>query len=241
MRDLAERLASRFRQADTPEKMLQMSIANHPEAEASFRKGMNLMGEANWLSYMRNFAEENFEAEADKLCDHISANWEKYSENIFQTIAERIGILSLTEDPKNIVMWGNYANSCQGLVIEFNENHAWFNQKRTEEDDFRHLRKVTYQQNPLPQYFSELTVHDVCYSKLEDWSYEKEWRILQELRHGTNTGIKGVFGEPVIVFDIPPDCILGVVTGARASRGTIVSVGTALNNQHLNHVKLSSQ
>ena len=45
IRDLAERLASRFKQADTPEKMLQMAIANHPEAEASFRRTMNLMGD----------------------------------------------------------------------------------------------------------------------------------------------------------------------------------------------------
>jgi hypothetical protein len=190
---------------------------------------------------MKNFAEENLESEAVKLCAHISANWKQYSESIFQTMAERIGILSLTDDPKNIVMWGNYANSCQGLVIEFNEKHTWFNQKRTEEDDFRHLRKVTYLRNPCPQYFSDLTVHDVCYSKLENWSYEKEWRILQELRHGTDTGIKGAFGEPVIVFNVPPDCILGVVTGARASRSTIDSVKMVLNNRRLNHVKLSSQ
>lgn len=241
MRDLAERLASVFTRADTPEKMLQMAITNHPEAEASFRRTMQLIGGDKWLTLMKKFAEDNFEAEADKLCAHIEANWQQYSERIFQTMSSLIGILSLTEDPKNVVMWGNYANSCQGFVIEFDENHSWFNQRRSEEDDFRHLRRVTYLRNPYPQYFSELTAHDVCYSKLEDWSYEKEWRILQPLQDGIDTGTKGAFGEPIIVFDLPPDCILGVVVGARASTGTIAAIETALKNQCLKHVKLSRQ
>jgi Protein of unknown function (DUF2971) len=138
-------------------------------------------------------------------------------------------------------MWGNYANSCQGFAIEFNENDPWFNQRRSEEDDFRHLRRVTYLRNPYPQYFSELTAHDVCYSKLEDWSYEKEWRILQPLKDGIDTGAKGAFGEPIIVFNLTPECIRGVVVGARASKGTIGAIETALDSQSLKHVKLSKQ
>jgi hypothetical protein len=241
IRDLAERLASHFKEADTPEKMLQMAIANHPEAEASFRRTMHLIGDAEWFSFMKKFAENNFESEADNLCAQIEANWKQYSERMFQTISSMIGILSLTEDPKNVVMWGHYANSCQGFAIEFNEKHPWFNQKRSDEDDFRHLRQVTYLRNPYPQYFSELTAHDVCYSKLEDWSYEKEWRILQDLRDGTDTGVKGAFGEAIIVFNVPPDCILGVVAGARASKGTLVAIETALKNECLKHVSLSRQ
>lgn len=241
MRDLAERLASRFTQADTPEKMLQMAIANHPEEEASFRRTMNLIGAEKWLSLMKKFAEDNLETEANKLCAHIEANWQQFSEHIFQTMSSMIGILSLTEDPKNVVMWGNYASSCQGFVIEFNESHSWFDQRRSEEDDFRHLRRVTYLRNPYPQYFSELSAHDVCYSKLEDWSYEKEWRILQPLRDGIDTGAKGAFGEPIIVFNLPPDCILGVVVGARSSKSTIEAIESALSNQSLKHVKLSRQ
>ena len=145
---------------------------------------------------MKKFGEDNFESEADRLSTDIQANWKKYSESIFQTMSSMIGILSLTEDPKNIVMWGNYANSSQGFVVEFDEKHTWFNQKRSEDDDFRHLRQVTYLRNPYPQYFSELSAHDVCYSKLEDWSYEKEWRILQDLRVGTDTGVRGHLVNP---------------------------------------------
>lgn len=240
-RDLAERLASLFKEADTPEKMLQLAIANNPEAETSFRRTMTLIGDEKWLGLMKKFAEENFESEANKLSDHLEANWKHYSENIFNVMAKSIGILSLTEDPKNVVMWGNYANSAQGFVIEFDEKHSWFNQKRSDEDEFRHLRQVTYLRNPFPRYFSELNAHDVCYSKLEDWRYEKEWRILQALMDGIDTGLKDSFGEPIIVFKLPPDCILGVVLGARASKHTIASVEAALNKECLKHVRISKE
>ncbi len=126
-------------------------------------------------------------------------------------------------------------------MIEFDETHAWFNQKRSVDDDFRHLRRVTYLRKPFPRYFSELNAQDVCYSKLDDWSYEKEWRILQFLLDGIDTGAKGTFNDPIIVFKVPPDCILGIVLGARASKGTTIAIETALNNQFLKHVKLSRQ
>ncbi len=106
VRDLAERLASRFMLADTPEKMVQMATANHPEAEASFRRTMKIIGDEKWLSLMKKFAENNFESEADKLSAHIQENWKQYSEVVFQTMSSMIGILSLTEDSNNVVMWG---------------------------------------------------------------------------------------------------------------------------------------
>jgi hypothetical protein len=111
--------------------------------------------------------------------------------------------------------------------------------KRSEEDEFRHLRQGTYLRNLFPRHFSELTGHDVCYSKLEDWRYEKEWRILQALGEGIDAGFKGPFGEPIIVFKVPPDCILGVVLGARSSKPTIAAVETALSNETLKHVRIS--
>jgi hypothetical protein len=80
--------------------MLQMATANHPEAEASFRRTMKLIGDEKWLNLMRKFAEDNFEAEANKLCAHIEANWQQFSERIFETMSSKIGTFSYRRPKK---------------------------------------------------------------------------------------------------------------------------------------------
>lgn len=44
-------------------------------------------------------------------------------------INKLIGILSLTEKRDNLLMWAHYAQYHQGLVIEFDETHEYFNQE----------------------------------------------------------------------------------------------------------------
>src|ERR1700693_6098232 len=50
---LASRLEEKFSHADTPEKMLQVAISNHPEGEANFRRTMSILGPAQWLRLMK--------------------------------------------------------------------------------------------------------------------------------------------------------------------------------------------
>lgn len=40
--------------------------------------------------------------------------------------ARNFGILSLTEAPDNLLMWAHYADSHRGVVIGFDESHAFF-------------------------------------------------------------------------------------------------------------------
>ncbi|WP_205601609.1 DUF2971 domain-containing protein, partial [Enterobacter hormaechei] len=54
-------------------------------------------------------------------------------------------ILSLTETPTNILMWGHYAQAHSGFIIEFDITHPFFSQRRGQKDEFGYLRKVIYQ------------------------------------------------------------------------------------------------
>lgn len=45
-------------------------------------------------------------------------------------ITKLIGILSLTEKRDNLLMWAHYAQNHQGLVIEFDEAHEYFNREQ---------------------------------------------------------------------------------------------------------------
>lgn len=45
---------------------------------------------------------------------------------IHDGLGKKIGILSLTENPSNLLMWAHYANSNQGFVIAFDSSHEFF-------------------------------------------------------------------------------------------------------------------
>lgn len=123
------------------------------------------------------------------------------------------GILSLTTDPKNRLMWSHYANSYQGFCLEFEssflqkhdipvypadyvsehpilsicELRDW--QYQTIKSQFPHFTLVDlhqyYQQN-FKSYRSELTQQlliSMLTAKHMDWKYEDEWRYIS-INHG---------------------------------------------------------
>lgn len=214
---LKERLTDFFRKADSPEKMLQVAIANHPEAEAEFRRTMKIIGPEAWFRLMREYVELNLEQAARETHETIEQNWDVFASKILAVLGIQIGILSLSEDHSNPVMWGNYADSSRGFVLGFDGDHPWFHQRRSENDDFCELRKVAYVSTNSSKYFAELTAQDVGYSKLDSWSYEKEWRVLFPLVLGTKTNNLDSFGQPVIVFPFPAACVTEVIVGSRAT------------------------
>src|ERR1039457_3982270 len=70
----------------------------------------------------------------------------------------------------------NYASQHRGVVVEFDENHPWFNEKTTSSDDLRHLVQVSYVQNPHPRTWKQVKGPDMLYTKNAEWAYEREWR-----------------------------------------------------------------
>lgn len=124
-------------------------------------------------------------------------------------------VLSLSSDPKNILMWGHYAASHSGFVIEFNENHNFFNQKRSDKDEYGFLRKVIYQ-NEIPcmdPLINKPVNHFLI--KSTDWLYEKEWRMLLP-EHYAKQKIS-IGNKTFDLFHLPPDAIKNIILGCRTS------------------------
>jgi len=48
--------------------------------------------------------------------------------NIQNRIGERIGVLSLAESPRNLLMWAHYGSCHRGFAIEFDGSHPFFSQ-----------------------------------------------------------------------------------------------------------------
>ena len=129
-----------------------------------------------------------------------------------QEMEKRVGILCLTETPDDILMWAHYACSHEGFVIEFDPESVFFNQRRSQQDEFRHIRPVQYSNIRPPLAFDNADIKPML-TKSEHWSYEREWRMMVDLNDATT--VLPVQGKTYHLFEFPSSCIKSVILGAR--------------------------
>jgi hypothetical protein len=117
-------------------------------------------------------------------------------EDIYSLI-EKLGIFSLSEDKESLLMWSHYADSHRGICLGFDVRAN---------DFFKRAMSVVYEtEYPLINLYkaSDNDRIKVLLTKSNDWSYEKEWRII-ELKG------KGVYTYPSI-------CLKEVILGCKIS------------------------
>jgi Protein of unknown function (DUF2971) len=153
--------------------------------------------------------------------------------NIQKYSYDNLLILSLTANPFNNPMWAHYANNHKGFIIEIDTSHNYFNYSK----ESAGLFKVTYSKLPLKypsptdginfslEYDDMLSkiknyifdAYKLFLDKSEDWAYEKEWRMFRELNGNEQTNITDEKGLPVYLFDLPVECITGIIWGQDSS------------------------
>ena len=79
------------------------------------------------------------------------------------------GVLCLTEDPRNILMWSHYSANHTGVCLEFERVKG-----SKLEVDVKPVRYVS------KRYLSKNS--DLVFDKFDGWEYEREWRLLES--HG---------------------------------------------------------
>ena len=85
---------------------------------------------------------------------------------------EKVGILCLSEDPANILMWSHYANNHAGICIGFDTDYK----------PFSSANPVSYSdERPTAEFNSapEKLLSRVLLTKSKHWSYEREWRSIK--------------------------------------------------------------
>ncbi len=87
-----------------------------------------------------------------KLRKQAEQNLPQTIRTVYEMNDRNFGILSLSEDATSCDMWERYADQGRGLLVEFDPAHSWFWQKSSEDDDLRHLRRVTYVAERTPAY-----------------------------------------------------------------------------------------
>lgn len=140
-------------------------------------------------------------------------------------IKESFGVLCLTSDISNSVMWGNYTKNShgddhKGFAIAFDTSNIFFTIQSGMDDSLNGLIKVRYLKKRnlrhLTDYmtedgFSPELLHDAIYIKDHGWSYEKEWRMLIPVGINNKEKIPGL-------MDIPISAISGVFLAVYAEK-----------------------
>ena len=150
---------------------------------------------------------------------------------------ELIGVLSLTEKPDNLLMWSHYAESHRGYCIGFNSNHSFFNRKRSEKDEFYHLRKVKYLAHRPSKSLVDMNGTDIFLLKSNAWEYEQEWRMCAVLPDADTT-INFTAAPAVHLFKFPADAIEEIIVGVNADSSLTESIKNIIDRTEFSHVKV---
>ncbi len=152
---------------------------------------------------------------------------------------KRIGILSLTKNSSNLLMWSHYANSHKGYVLGFNACHEFFFKEAYDGSDTTPNNVLyTSQRNVIKNENQDFYEKIFC-EKPVDWAYEEEVRIFRSFTN--NTKISGYDSSrfPIYLIDLPKDSINCIYIGAQADNKFKNKIKQIVTKNDL-HVKLYS-
>jgi hypothetical protein len=209
-------------------------LATDPDFEQKFRERANVLRPG-----LMDLIEKQGPDYMTELRNQAERNLPQTIKTIYEMNDKNFGILSLSEESTSAYMWERYADQGRGFLVEFDPSHSWFRQKIKEDDDLRHLRRVAYVADRTPAYLLATSAQDYLYTKETKWDYEKEWRIILNFNSAACKVGKDNTGTDVLLFAIPPGCLISVTVGYNASHEFVEQVRTAIAaNPSLPHVCL---
>ena len=155
-----------------------------------------------------------------------------YLRDLFtRQLSQRFGIVSLSEEPRHLLMWSHYTSDGSGFVVGYSVERL-LNLANLEAV----LRPVQYREEValIENYdaldFYEGHLHDLMSQKSHHWSYEKEWRLIVELDQAIGTGLRDSRGLPVNLVRIPNAAVVSVYHTERTPADVVEEVRSRLEN-----------
>lgn len=127
-----------------------------------------------------------------------------------ELIREKIGILSLSERYDSLPMWAHYAEQAKGFVVIFDDLDKVFKGDQT--GSLNVTKRVEYTEEFLGMTFDPSTQDRLFFSKLKDWSYEREWRVVTALQACRRSADGKLY-----LRDITPPPLTGIICGWRVT------------------------
>jgi hypothetical protein len=127
---------------------------------------------------------------------------------VAREMSSKVGLFCLAHRYDSLPMWAHYAANANGLVVEFQNLEDVF-----PGDDTGVLNQpvaVRYERERLGVTFDPRSHESIFFSKFQDWSYEREVRVVRPL---VDCRQESVGGKPLYLFDIPRTCIIRIILG----------------------------
>ena len=149
---------------------------------------------------------------------------------VFEIYRKRLGVLCLSKNPENILMWSHYANNHKGIVYEF-KNDLFKNTDSVTNSFNGNDNKVIYPNNKSYELLSytktgkgkkEQFAKELL-TKAKDWEYEEEYRMIDF----ENSGNK-VFKK---------ESLCSIIFGVKTADIEIDIIKCLCQKYGLNHVK----
>lgn len=125
-----------------------------------------------------------------------------------KSIRSKVGVLSLTQRFDSLPMWAHYADQAQGFVVQLDDLDSVFTGDAT--GSLNVPKPVGYTDHFTGMTFDPATQDRLFFSKLSDWAYEREWRIVTALSHCRHLPAAGLY-----LRDVAPKHMTGVICGWR--------------------------
>ena len=130
------------------------------------------------------------------------------------------GIVSLTKNPSNLLMWSHYADQHHGCVFSIETSLAW-------RDDLIYLVKYGSSRVPFTGKGPEQENESIALTKSLDWCYEEEYRLIVSVAEGEwQNSDKGKTAK----LDLKRGQIGWICCGIRASEEDGVRLREALSS-----------
>ncbi|MDR6966925.1 hypothetical protein J2X31_000925 [Flavobacterium arsenatis] len=145
---------------------------------------------------------------------------EKIYNEAYQNVNNDIGILSLTKNWNNTLMWSHYTNSHKGFCIGFDPKDEYFqNFLSSDLKKSKLIMEVVYSDKrvEIPLEFGKKKLEfEPFITKSTDWKYEEEVRVISTL----NMSDKKINSNPVDIhlFKVPHKSIKEIVAGANMDK-----------------------
>lgn len=185
-------------------------------------------------SYLKNkYSFEDFLSKIDKksgLKDFISISTsdvihENFKKKFDEVMNNTLGILSLTTNPDNLLMWAHYANEHRGFVIELDEKHNFFKSKEENNYIYNGIQKVNYSEIRPDKFLKDFEFKDLLLVKSKEWAYENEYRIIQKLEDADEVK------SDIYLFKLPRNLVKAVYCGCNMENSKKAKILEILNKE----------
>lgn len=99
----------------------------------------------------------------------------------YRHMRNSLGVVSLTEDPRNLLMWAHYGDEHRGAAVELDIFNSLLRPGSKGGDTFSGFRRVEYVDTRVKGLATPDNTITSLSRKSKAWEYEKEWRLIRTL------------------------------------------------------------